>query len=114
MARISAAERSRIGVWPSTKQDFQLKSITRWPMPEESAWRDLPSKAPRDISREEWIAERMKHALKTLREVVDVDPEIRGGVPVLMGTRFSLAQVLAEIADGEDIGGISEDLDLVH
>jgi len=35
-----------------------------------------------------------------------------GGLPVLRGTRFPLARVLAELADGVSIVVIAEDFDL--
>ena len=31
---------------------------------------------------------------------VDVDPKRRGGQPVLRGTRFTVSQIFAELADG--------------
>ncbi len=41
-----------------------------------------------------------------------VDPDIRSGVPVIRGTRVSLAQILIEVASGVDIIEIADDLDI--
>jgi uncharacterized protein (DUF433 family) len=41
-----------------------------------------------------------------------MDPGIRGGVPVLAGTRFPVPQVLAEIAGGSSVTEVAEDFDL--
>lgn len=61
---------------------------------------------------DEWLAERMLYASHVLRECVDVDPKRRGGIPVLKGTRFTLAQLLAELADGRSLPCIAEDFEL--
>ena len=47
-----------------------------------------------------------------LHESVEVDPEKRGGVPVLRGTRLTLAQLLAEIADGRHVVEIASDFEI--
>jgi len=64
------------------------------------------------LRNQEWIAERLRHAVVMLKESVDVDPEKRGGVPVLKGTRVTLAQILAELAENATLGEIAGDLDL--
>jgi uncharacterized protein (DUF433 family) len=56
---------------------------------------------------DEWLAERLRHATLTLREVVAIDPDVRGGIPVLLGTRFTLAQLLAELAEDRSVGQIA-------
>lgn len=38
-----------------------------------------------------------------LRDTVVIDPDIRNGVPVLKGTRFTIPQLFAEIADGRSV-----------
>ena len=68
--------------------------------------RGLPNGAvaPKNaLSPEAWIAERARQAMLMLRETVVIDPEIRNGVPVLKGTRFTIPQLLAEIADGRSV-----------
>jgi uncharacterized protein (DUF433 family) len=63
-------------------------------------------------SEEEWLAERAKHALLMLRECVEVDPGKHGGIPVLRGTRFPVAQVFAEMSEGISIVELAADFDL--
>lgn len=48
--------------------------------------------------------ERLAFAAKTLRECVEITRDKRGGIPVIRGSRFTVAQVLAEIADGRSVG----------
>ena len=40
-----------------------------------------------------------RQALRTLVDCVEIDPQKLGGVPVLAHTRFSVAQLFAELAD---------------
>lgn len=47
-----------------------------------------------------------------LAECIDVDPARRAGIPVLKGTRFKASQVLAQIAAGDSIEDLIEDLEL--
>ena len=63
-------------------------------------------------SHEEWLAERARSRLSMLRDCTEVNPKKCGGVPVLRGTRFSLAQVLAEIAEGRSVSEMAEDFEL--
>ncbi|MGA2700718.1 MAG: DUF433 domain-containing protein [Isosphaeraceae bacterium] len=64
------------------------------------------------LSNEEWLGYRARHAIIMLRTCTETNPKKCGGVPVLRGTRFTLAQVLAELADGRDVRGIADDFDL--
>lgn len=41
-------------------------------------------------------------------ECFQIDPDIRGGVPVLKGTRFTIAQVFAELAEGRSVTEIAK------
>ena len=75
----------------------------------------MPSAKPdklRPVGHEEWLGERARFALTMLRDCTEVNPEKRGGVPVLKGTRFTLAQLLAEIAEGRNVQELSEDFEL--
>ncbi len=65
-----------------------------------------------DVGIGEWLAERTAYASLVLRECVEVDPKRRGGIPVLKGTRFTLAQLLAELAEGRSLPRIAEDFEL--
>lgn len=43
---------------------------------------------------------------------VEITTTKRGGVPVLKGTRFTLAQLLAEISEGRSVQELAADFDL--
>jgi uncharacterized protein (DUF433 family) len=71
--------------------------------------------APKDgktLSQEEWLLQRARFAAGLLRNCVEVDPNKRGGIPVLLGTRFTVAQLFAEMAEGRSIQDIADDFDL--
>jgi len=50
--------------------------------------------------------------IKLEEDYVMTDPEIMSGVPVLKGTRFPIAQILAELANDYSISEIAEDFNL--
>lgn len=54
------------------------------------------------------IVERVWYALAELRECTESHPDKLSGVPVLRGTRFTLAQLLAELADGRNTQEIAD------
>ncbi len=59
------------------------------------------------------VVERAQTSLRMLSECVEIHPAKRGAVPVLRGTRFTLAQLLAELAEGNrTLNEIAEDFDL--
>lgn len=72
-----------------------------------AVWR-LPEKYPY----QEEIVERLRYAALTLQTSIEIDPQKRGGIPVIIGTRFTISQLLAEIAEGQAIDEIAEDFDL--
>jgi uncharacterized protein (DUF433 family) len=78
----------------------------------ESGYLPKPGPRYRLVSHEEWLAERARHAASMLRNCVEMNPRKRGGIPVLKGTRFTLAQILAEIAEGRDVNELAEDFEL--
>lgn len=55
---------------------------------------------------------RLFRALQLLKDSVEIDPERRGGYPVLAGTRFKASQLLAQIAEGDSIDDLEENLGL--
>ncbi|HKI30582.1 MAG TPA: DUF433 domain-containing protein [Gemmataceae bacterium] len=65
-----------------------------------------------DDTEAEWLVERAKYALLVIQDCVEVNPNKRGGVPVLRGTRFTVAQLFAEISEGRSLGDIAEDFDI--
>lgn len=76
------------------------------------AWRktDAPQFGkPRGLRYETWIAERLRCATIMLRDTIDIDPEKRGGVPVVKGTRVPVATILAELAEDATISSVADD-----
>ena len=43
---------------------------------------------------------------------IEVDPLRAGGKPVLKGTRFTIAQILSQIRDGDSIDDLASNLNL--
>ncbi|GEM_PF-4567732 len=64
------------------------------------------------LSPEERLAERARWAASVLRDCVEADGNKRGGIPVLKGTRFTVAQVFAELGDGRNVAEIAADFDV--
>lgn len=60
------------------------------------------------IREEEWLAEQSRYALQLLRQCVERDPGKHSGVAVLRGTRFTIAQLFAEMSEGRGILEIAE------
>src|SRR5208337_2628622 len=61
---------------------------------------------------EEWFFQCQAYGMSELSSVVDVDPERCAGVPVLAGTRFTVSQVFAELADGRSIYELADNFDI--
>lgn len=55
---------------------------------------------------------RLFRAMQILQQTVEIDPRRRGGTPVLRGTRFKASQLIAQIAEGDSIDDLEEDLGL--
>jgi uncharacterized protein (DUF433 family) len=55
---------------------------------------------------------RMTFAAHLLKELVEIDQNIAGGAPVLAGTRFKIARLLAELADGMSISKMAREFRL--
>lgn len=49
---------------------------------------------------------------KPFEATVTIDVEVRGGIPVLQGTRFPVSHVIADLADGMNPAEISHEYDL--
>jgi uncharacterized protein (DUF433 family) len=59
------------------------------------------------------VAERARIALEMLDNCVEVSAAKRDSFPVLAGTRFTVAQFLAELAEGDrSVNQIAEDFDI--
>ena len=63
-------------------------------------------------SRAQRLAMKWQHAVGAISETVVVDPRLRDGVPCLAGTRVTLSQVIAQLAEGETIDEIADDMSL--
>ena len=74
--------------------------------------RRKPPKGVHIADLDESILDRLRAALRMLSLSVDVDPDIRSGVPVLKGTRFPVSHLLAELADDQDVSEIADAWDL--
>lgn len=68
------------------------------------------SKVP--VSTDVLLSMRLTFAARLLKETVVIDPEIAGGSPVLAGTRFKIARVLAELADGMTVAKLAREFSL--
>ncbi|NQT36684.1 MAG: DUF433 domain-containing protein [Planctomycetes bacterium] len=64
------------------------------------------------LSGEAQIGEHLRQASLALRTVVEINARKLGGIPVLKGTRFSVAQILSQIADGDSVSDIAENFEL--
>lgn len=58
------------------------------------------------------LAAKIRNAIASLQDSVDSRPQVLGGVPVLKGTRFSLAQLFAELAEGESVDTVADDFEV--
>ncbi len=75
---------------------------------------DLHAKfrARRSHDENTWLAFRLRYAISTMGECVLIDPDIRGGVPVFVGTRMPVSRVVAEIASCKCITTIANNLEI--
>jgi uncharacterized protein (DUF433 family) len=100
-----------------------LMTVRKWdqsvaaPERKASAWAQVVSPVDwvpknRAYQLDEWVSERLRIAAMMLRGSVTIDTQIRGGVPLLKGTRVPVAQILAELADDVKVSEIAENLDL--
>ncbi len=60
----------------------------------------------------EWIGIQLHTAMVVSRELVVSNPQILSGVPVLRGTRFSVARVLVELSEDVSISELADDYEL--
>lgn len=72
---------------------------------------DTPS-AISSLPAAQWLTQRAQYATRELGDCVEVNPEKLGGVPVLKGTRVSVAQILAEIGEGQTTEQVADDFQL--
>jgi len=78
-----------------------------------TGWGRLGERAPTPWrSSGELVGDRLSRAEVTLTYCVEVNSRKMHGVPLLKGTRFPVAQVLSQIADGDSIDDLAENFDL--
>jgi len=59
-----------------------------------------------------WLTQRLLAAARELSNLITLDPGVRGGVPVVSGTRLPLARIFAEVADDRLLSEIADDHEL--
>jgi uncharacterized protein (DUF433 family) len=67
---------------------------------------------PAGSSFDDQLARRWWHAVALLEDCVDVSPNRRGGVPCLKGTRVTVAQILAQLAEGDSVDDLVDDMEI--
>lgn len=67
----------------------------------------LPKQRLRD-----WLQRRLLEASRSLADNVEINSNKFGGTPVVRDTRFKIAQLLATLAEGEDVRELADDMDL--
>lgn len=60
----------------------------------------------------EAVAERLATAIQLLNDSIEIDADVLSGVPVVRGTRISVARVLAEVADNPTLSAIADNLEI--
>ena len=100
---------------------FASDQPIRWP--DSSARRKIPYRTSTDIIAwpvpdemkiaSHWgVPSRIVYAINLLDEVIVIDPETRGGIPVLIQTRVPISRLFAEVAMGRTIMDIADDKEL--
>jgi len=97
------------------KQDWSLDALKPKPeSPIAEKWA-LPSRvSSRSYAHFalDWYVQCNLLGYSLLRGVLEINPKRHGGVPVLRGTRFTAAQILAELAENESVSTIADNYDL--
>jgi uncharacterized protein (DUF433 family) len=70
------------------------------------------SAVPETLENEQCFAERARQAMLVLDRYVAINPDKLGGVPLLRGTRFSIPELLSEIAEGDSTDDIADNFEL--
>lgn len=72
----------------------------------------LPQPISLEFSAAEKIIDSLHRETLLLSELIEISPAKLGGAPVLKGTRFSLAQLLAQLGDGDSLEDLVSNFDL--
>lgn len=66
------------------------------------------------VREDEELTERLSVAMRLLSKSVEIDPDVRSGLPVVRGTRIAVSRIFAEIADDYRLSEIADNLDIDH
>ena len=106
-----ARSKGQIGECPQESIEF-VRPDAKESSRSEAAWFSHPMPGRYLPSYREWLMERAGYAYQAFHMSIEVNPHKRGGVPVLKGTRFTIAQVFAEIADGRSLPQLCKNFNL--
>jgi uncharacterized protein (DUF433 family) len=67
---------------------------------------------PSTLTADHYVVIRLESAIRDMRSCIDIDPMRAGGKPVLKGTRFTVAQVISQIAEGDTVDDLTENFRL--
>ena len=84
-----------------------LSAVKREDMSIESAMTPAPENTP-----VQWLMQRVEFASSELNDCVEHNPRKLNGVPVVKGSRISVAQIFAEMAEGLSADEVAEDFAL--
>lgn len=100
-------------LWAWIVREDMLPSVGALLVQRATDWaRSASALAARGPRLQEWYFECTIFGYEALRNAVDVDPKRVGGMPVLKGTRFTVAQTLAELAQSSAVTELAENFDL--
>ena len=98
---------------PQRAETDWTNELSRGPMIIAIGW-PLPAEMVPTVVQDKGLlaARKMNRALERLREFIDIDPARRTGIPVIKGTRFRVSQLFAQLADGDSISDLEDNLEL--
>lgn len=100
-----SAEIERKRLLPESINEFRLIGPSDW-----SRSFHAPRQSASVVA--EWYFQCAYFGTETLHHCVEVNPQVRGGVPVLRGTRFTVSEAMAELADSRGVSEVAENFDL--
>jgi uncharacterized protein (DUF433 family) len=100
------ASRTDLNLWASPEAKRNSAEVT-----ETQEWGRLSfkSSASRSV---EWYFECALLGYEKLRDVVQINPQRNGSVPILKGTRFTVSQTLAELARSSGANEVADNYDI--
>ena len=73
---------------------------------------EFPDTPPSQSLMSTQLKQRLEYGLRELSDVVEIHHDIRGGVPVLKGSRIPVAKILAELGEDMTLTEIAEDYNI--